>query len=88
MRDPGLIELRRHHPDIIRTMRARSRRNVESVGMNTVVVGDQNAHDQARSIVCSRPCERSTSGTAIEPSCCWYVSMMAIRARPTATPIR
>ena len=44
VRDAGLVELRRHHPDVVGQRLADLGADVEPVGMDAVVVGDQDAH--------------------------------------------
>ncbi len=44
MRDAGLVELRRDHPDVVRQRAADLGADVEPLGMDAVVVGDQDAH--------------------------------------------
>ena len=44
MRHARLVELRRHHPDVVRQRAPDLGANVEPVGMDAVVVGDQDAH--------------------------------------------
>ena len=44
MRDAGLVELRRDHPDIVRQRAADLGADLEPLRMDAVVVGDENAH--------------------------------------------
>ncbi len=44
MRDAGLVEFRRDHPDVVGQRAADLGADVEPVGMDAVVVGDQDAH--------------------------------------------
>ena len=44
MRDTGLVELGRDHPDVVRERAADLDAGVEPFGVDTVVVGDQDAH--------------------------------------------
>ncbi len=45
MRHAGLIELRRDHPDIVGQRTRDLRADLETLGMDAVVVGDEDAHE-------------------------------------------
>jgi DNA-binding transcriptional LysR family regulator len=44
MRDAGLIELRRHYPDIVRQRARDLLDNLQAGGMDAVVIGAKNSH--------------------------------------------
>ena len=70
MRDAGLIVLRRHHPDLVRQLARDLRADIETFGMNAVVIGDQDAHSSLLDLFHAAHIGMSASGTAIDPSAC------------------
>ena len=65
----ALIGLRRDHPDIVRKLGGDAFQRREPIGIDAVVIGDENAHQRGPPIRSRPPIKgRSTSGTVIEPS--------------------